>query len=372
MASVQLNPHQVLQEDVRRIGSNPVRFLRWIERHFRPLARQYFLDMQQACRDSEAVIFATLAFAAYHVAEARGIPTLAAYLQPATPTRAFPNPTGFDIPQWLPFSGVFNWLSFRLANLAFIAMVRGTINHLRGELLGLPPVPWRVYARLDVAEIPILYGFSRHVIPKPADWGEWLHTTGYWFLDSPASWQPPADLLAFLDDGPPPVYIGFGSMVDMEAEMATRLAIEALQLCRRRAVLLGGWSNLGANGLPETILRLDNVPHEWLFPRMAAVVHHGGAGTTAAGLRAGVPAVIVPFFADQPFWGRRLQQLGVAPPPIPRQKMTARRLAKAIEIASSDVAMARQAARLGAKIRAEDGVSVAVQLAERYLATGLK
>lgn len=226
---------------------------------------------------------------------------------------------------------------------------------------------WRDYFRLNAPSTPIVYGYSRHVAPVPPDWGDWLYVTGYWFLDADDSWRPPADLVAFLDDGPPPVYVGFGSMVDQEAEAVTKIVLQALASSGRRAILLGGWSRLGQGKLPESILRVDWAPHSWLFPRMAAVVHHGGAGTTAAGLRAGVPDVIVPYFADQPFWAGRVRALGVGPEPIPRQKLTAERLAEAIESASMDEEMGRRARELGRKIQAEDGVATAVPLIERLL-----
>src|SRR5690606_35862025 len=165
-----------------------------------------------------------------------------------------------------------------------------------------------------------------------------VHITGYLFLDEQAGWQPPPALEAFLDAGEPPVYIGFGSMAGRDPEAMTALVVEALALCGRRGLLLTGWGGLHAGAVPESIFVLDAAPHSWLFPRMAAVVHHGGAGTTAEGLRAGVPAVVVPFLFDQPFWGARIEALGVGPAPIPRKQLTAARLAGAIHRAVSDAA----------------------------------
>jgi len=155
-------------------------------------------------------------------------------------------------------------------------------------------------------------------------------------------------------------------MVDHERGETTRLIVEALKWTRQRAILLGGWSDLGSGELPDFILRVDSVPHDWLFPHMAAVVHHGGAGTTAAGLRAGVPAVIVPFTVDQPFWAWRVHELGVGPNWILRKKLTAQKLAAAIDQAVHDPAMAQRAKELGERIRAEDGPGVAVQLVEQF------
>ena len=163
------------------------------------------------------------------------------------------------------------------------------------------------------------------------------------------------------------MYVGFGSMVDHERERMTRLIVDAVGVARQRAILLGGWSDLGSTELPDSIFRVDSVPHDWLFPRVAAVVHHGGAGTTAAGLRAGLPTVIVPFTVDQPFWGWRVHELGVGPNWILRKKLTAENLAAAIDQAVHDQAMARRAEEFGRMIRAEDGLGAAVHLVEGFM-----
>ncbi len=365
-APVHADPRQALEEDIRRIGHNPIRLFKWIKRNLKPVAHQYVVDIKQACQGSDGILYSTLAFLSYHVAEALQIPSVAAFLQPFTPTRAFSNPVASEIPRWLPFQGEFNWLSFRLNNLLSYRMFKGIADDCRREILNLPPVPWRVYQSLDLSEMPIIYGYSPHVIPKPTDWDSHKHVTGYWFLESDEKWQPSAELRRFLETGSPPVYVGFGSMVDREAETLTGLVVDALQRAGRRGILLGGWSELGDRGLPDTVLKVSEVPHDWLFPRVAAVVHHGGAGTTAAGLRAGVPAVIVPFFADQPFWGRQVYQLGVGPQPISRKRLTAERLAEAIRIATGDEALRQRADELGRTIRAEDGIAKAVELIEHY------
>ena len=365
-AAVAADPRTALQEDIRQIGSNPVRLLRWIDRQFTPLARQYFIDMQAACQDSDAVLVSALAFAAMHVAQALGIPSLATYLYPVTPTRAFPSMAAVNVPDWLTSFRWFNWLSFRLYNLAFFRMMLPMVNQLRQEVLDLQPVPWSYYSHIDVSDVPIVYGYSKHVLPKPIDWGEHLHVTGYWFVDDP-SWRPPQELTHFLEGGPPPIYIGFGSMVDAETKKTTDIVLEALQITGQRAILHGGWSDLGATHLPDDVCKVTDIPHGWLFPRMAAIVHHGGAGTTAAALRASVPAVIVPYFADQPFWARRVYQLDASPKPIPREKLTASNLAAGIQEALQDDAIQRDARILGEKIRAEKGVEQAVELIERYL-----
>lgn len=181
-------------------------------------------------------------------------------------------------------------------------------------------------------------------------------------LDPPTDWQPPAALEDFLETGPLPVYVGFGSMPSQRPEDAAAMVVEALQRNGLRGVLYGGWGGLRPEDLPEQIYVTGPVPHNWLFPRMAAIVHHGGAGTTAAGLWAGVPNIVTPFFGDQPFWGRQVHALGVGPQPIPRSKLTVDNLSEALHTVTTDTQLRERAAALGQRIRAEDGVARAVEL----------
>ena len=215
--------------------------------------------------------------------------------------------------------------------------------------------------------MPIVYGFSPNLLPRPEDWGEWLQVSGHWFSEVPPTWQPPQELQKFLEAGKPPLYVGFGSMVDEQIKRATPMLLSALQQTGQRAILSGGWGGLGAGDLPETILRIGSVPHEWLFPHVSAVVHHGGAGTTATGLRHGKPSVIVPFFADQPFWGRRVYQLGVGPKPVAFTRLTTGKLTQAIDKAVNDPGMRIKAENLGQKLQAEDGVGKAVGFIKHFL-----
>jgi UDP:flavonoid glycosyltransferase YjiC (YdhE family) len=205
------------------------------------------------------------------------------------------------------------------------------------------------------------------VFPRPPHWPPWYHLTGYWLLDQSADWQPPAQLAEFLEAGPPPVSIGFGSMPMVDQERLTTIAVEALRQTGQRGLLLAGWGGLGRGDLPDDVLRVDDVPHDWLFPRVAAAVHHGGAGTTAASLSAGVPTVTVPFITDQTYWGTRVAELGVGPPPIRPEHLTTARLTAAIRQVTTDQAMRERAANLGKQLKQEDGVACAVEIIEHYL-----
>jgi sterol 3beta-glucosyltransferase len=213
-----------------------------------------------------------------------------------------------------------------------------------------------------------LYGYSATIAPRPADWPANQSVTGYWFLDASESYQPDERLAAFLASGPPPVYVGFGStLVGRHPETIARMIIEALARNQQRGIVYSSWGDLGAFTWPDSILRIDDAPSDWLFPRMAAVVHHGGAGTTATALRAGVPAVIVPVYGDQQFWATRVYSLGACVAPIPRLQLSAERLGNAIAEVLRRPEIRARAAELGCALRREDGVGNAVTLIEQFI-----
>jgi sterol 3beta-glucosyltransferase len=314
-------------------------------------------------QDAGLLIYSPAAsLTAPHVAEKLGIPAISAPLQPyMDPTRDFP---AVAMPA-LNLGGWYNLFSYTMFEQFVWLALRGRINRWRRDVLGLPPYKEGPFTTLRRQHATTLYAFSPTVLPKPAEWGENVHVTGYWFLPHAEDWQPPAELVDFLAAGPAPVYVGFGSMASRNPQETARIVLNAIRQTGVRAVIASGWGGLSASDVPPSVHLIKNAPHDWLFPRMAAVVHHGGAGTTAAGLRAGVPSVIVPFGGDQPFWGRRVHAIGAGLAPIPHKRLTAERLAEALRVAVSDETMCRRAAELGAKIRAEDGVDCAVRIIEQ-------
>ncbi len=300
------------------------------------------------------------------LAEKLDIPFVQAYLYPFAPTREFPSVLT-PLPQ-TPLTTWANGLTHRLARQMMWQSFRSADNKARTQVLDMKPAPLTgPFAWLDQHSKLVLYGYSPAVLPAPQDWDAHSHVTGYWFLDAAAGWQPPEDFLDFLAAGPPPVYIGFGSMASNKPRETADMALDALRRTGQRGVLYAGWGGLHKEDLPDDVFMVGSTPHSWLFPRMAAVVHHGGAGTTAAGLAAGVPSVVTPFFADQPFWAQRIYDLGVGPKPVARRHLTAGSLAAAIQTAVTDQPMRQRAAALGARIRAEDGVGRAVTLIERSM-----
>jgi sterol 3beta-glucosyltransferase len=244
---------------------------------------------------------------------------------------------------------------------------RKSINGFRARL-GLPPASfwWGSIRRMKRERVPVIQGFSAHVIPSQPEWGDHVHTAGYWTLDE-AGWEPPADLRAFLDAGDPPVFVGFGSMPVNDPASTTALILEALQRSGNRGVLHAGWAKLGAVDLPDTVYALEYAPYAWLFPRMAAVIHHGGSGTTGLALRSGVPSLVIPFTGDQPFWGKRTYNLGAGPAPIAFSKLTPEKLAQAIQTMTRDTAMQRRAVHLRDAMAGENGIARAVEIIQACL-----
>jgi sterol 3beta-glucosyltransferase len=327
-----------------------------------PLLRQMIDAAWEATADSEAVLYHPKALAGYHIAEARRIPGILTHPLPlASPTGAFPSVV-LPLPSLGP---VLNRLSHRLFLWASLAPYRKLVARWRESVLGLPGT-WNEWER-DGRPIPRLYGYSPQLLPIPHDWDDSTCVSGAWFLDGHADWQPPADLAAFLAAGPPPVYVGFGSMAGGDSQHKTAIVIESLARAGLRGVMASGAGGLAMRDTPSHVHMLDAVPHDWLFPRVAAVVHHGGAGTTAAGLRAGKPTLICPFFGDQPFWGKRVAALGVGVPPIPQRRLSGDRLADALTRLTHDTALRDNAQALGARIKDEDGVGRAVTWIESVL-----
>jgi UDP:flavonoid glycosyltransferase YjiC (YdhE family) len=316
-----------------------------------------------ACHDVQLIVAGVGGvFLALALAEKLNLPLLQAYVFPFTPTRAFP--AALFPKAWANLGGTANAFSHHTLRQIMWQGSRAADTVVRQKVLNLPATPFfGPFHSHRLNGFPVLYGISPSVITPPPDWQN-THVTGYWFLEAEPEWTPPAALTEFLQAGPPPVYVGFGSMSNRKPEQTTELILQALARTQQRAILLSGWNGLRKENLPKTVYLLDSAPHSWLFPRMAAVVHHGGAGTTAAGLRAGVPSIITPFFADQPFWGQRVADLGVGPTPIPRSKLTVENLAQALEQAATNHTLRKRAAELGERIRAEDGLKQAVSVIE--------
>ncbi|MER6361687.1 glycosyltransferase [Kitasatospora sp. NPDC001527] len=302
---------------------------------------------------------ATTAPLGRHLAEAMGVPGLDVPLQPVAPTREFPPVVGGV----RSLGGWGNRAAGALARHAVDRLHADAARRLRARL-GLPARPRRAQRRLrERAGAPALHGFSPVLLPRPADWPEELAVVGNWWPHEPAGGGLPAEVEDFLQAGPPPVFVGFGSMAAGEGERLGDLVARALRRAGVRGVLQSGWAGLTAGG--DDLLTVGELPHALLLPRTAAVVHHSGAGTAAAGLRAGVPAVPVPVLADQPFWAARLARTGAATAPVPFAELSADRLAGALrEVLREPAYRARARAAAGAMAREDGAARVAEAVAE--------
>lgn len=306
-----------------------------------------------------------LLLAASGIAEAHKLRLIHMAQQPAVATASIPIATVPPWPTWAPFGSVYNRLSYLAAHTArWLAYAREQNEFRRQdlELLALSPIGFETLVR----QTPSITMISRHLVPRPPDWQSHHHLTGFVFYNND-QWEPPPALVEFLGSGPAPVYIGFGSMHDRRSERTTRQILDALAVSQQRAVLHRGWAGLGTMDLPDSVFPVDYIPHSWLFPRMAAIIHHAGAGTSAAALRSGVPSVPVPHSGDQAFWANQLYLSGAATKPLARSKLRSDALASRIGLAVSNGEMRSHAAALGAVIRAEDGIAGAVAAIESIL-----
>ncbi len=296
------------------------------------------------------------------IAEKLQIPGIMASPLPfLVPTSEYPC-MGFPA---LPLGGWYNRLTYKIVHVMIRAFAGKYVRIWRRRTNTTAPRTNLALLHDQAGRpIPALHAFSRYVLPEPTDWPETAVAAGYWFLDAKEDWTPPSELTDFLEAGPPPIYVGFGSMSGRDPQRLSLAFVEALQRGGHRGILATGWGGLDAVDLPNTILRIDEAPHDWLFPRVAAVVHHGGAGSTAAGLRAGKPTLICPFFADQPFWGSTVQLSGAGPEPIPQKNVSAETLAPALEQLVSNIEMREKAETIAAGLAQEDGVANAVNFIE--------
>ncbi|MCH5641344.1 glycosyltransferase [Gordonia sp. ABSL49_1] len=299
----------------------------------------------------------------WHAAQACGVRSAALMLQPAYPTGDFA-PPALGTRSFGRFGNRTAWRLGAAGERVFAPLV----DDLRASL-GLPDQS-RSSVQKRKREWIQLCGFSESVVARPRDWPESVHITGYWWPDDDSEYQPPAELASFLEDGPPPVYVGLGSTALSDGSEISDMVRAALRAAGRRGLVNRGWANLDGGSDDPDVLTIDDVPHSWLLPRVSAAIHHCGAGTTAATLRAGIPSVALPGIMDQPFWALRLHRLGCAPEPIPRTSATRDNLAAALSALSDDKGAEYRfrARELADHLAREDGVANAVALVERVLA----
>lgn len=350
-------------------GRNAIKMVRGMADYVFSIAAEVAEAGFAACEDTDLIVHSFLwTTGAHSLARQKGIPDVSLQAFPVfAPTQAFPN---VAVANTRPGEGSYfsHWLATKV-------MWHGGNWGYRQLRSRAPEVfDLKLYWPFDGAgpvRTPLVFAYSPVVIPRPPDWtGSHIHVSGYLFLETPEDWQPPAELADFLAAGEAPVCVTFGSMVNREAERVDGVVRAALRRARQRGIILTGWGGQAPEGRDDDVLYLHGAPHDWLLPRCVAVVHHGGAGTTAAGLRAGIPNIVVPHAVDQPFWGQRVAALGAGPAPIDIKKLNVERLSAAFAQFRGSPMEAR-AREVGRLIRTEKGVENAVGIIERH-AEGFK
>jgi UDP:flavonoid glycosyltransferase YjiC (YdhE family) len=353
------------------IGTHPIRSIRATQnflRKARPLYARMLHTAAEACRGSDVLIHGLPTIWGAHIAEGLRIPAVRAVLQPLAPTREFPSTL---LPFRFSFLGIGNWFShWAMTQVTWLSW-RREINYARHADFGLPPAQWTDPALQTFSRQPLtLNGFSDHIVPRPQDWNEKQVITGYWRnsgvrqLTCPVGAaeipeQQAVRLQSFVDSSPNTIAIGFGS--PGTKGVALKILEDALNVSNARAVLTvpAKWHGEIES---KNIFPIEYAPHDWLYRHVQVAVHHGGAGTSSASLHAGIPAVTLPLAIDQFFWGERIYKIGVGPKPIPQRKLTAERLAAAIQQALTDEVMRAKAKTVRAELVTENGILAAVSL----------
>jgi sterol 3beta-glucosyltransferase len=325
----------------------------------------FFDDMIEGAKDSDFIIFSPLCFVAQEVAEYLGIKSMGANLQPFNRTKEFPS---FMLPEkfnFIPGYNMFTHIAFEQAIWQSVRYIvnKNIVQKLNRKKIGL----WGKRNNLEKNNFPMIYGFSKHIINRPYDWKSNHHITGYWFLDTKENWIPEDSLLKFLDTDKKIIYAGFGSMVNRDPEETSNMIIKSIKGLNIKLIIMTGWGGLSINQEHEDIYVVNQIPHDWLFPKINGAIHHCGAGTTSATLKAGIPNISIPFFGDQHFWGNRVYKLGLGTEPINRKDLDSINLRNAIINATTNENLINRSKIISKKINAENGVESAVKVIDNII-----
>jgi sterol 3beta-glucosyltransferase len=358
---------EIISQRLNDAGRNPVLMVRAMSDYIFSIADLVARQAFAACDDADLIVHSFLFTTGGHsVARKLGIPDISVQTFPIfAHTRAFPPVSMPGLPPGF-LSYVGHWLHTQIFwQGGMIGFKR--LRKAHPEVFDID-LHWPFTPDENRLMTPLLLACSPTVISRPDDWfSPHIHIPGYFFLDADETYQPPALLTDFLSNDEPPICVTFGSMIHRDAEKIYRIVLTALGQTGNRVIFLSGWGNLQNLSLHKNVLVLDSAPHDWLFPRCKAVIHHGGAGTTAAGLRPGIPNLVIPFAADQPFWGARVHAVGAGPMSIPVNKLTVERLVTVLGELDRD-ALRTSAQAAGRKIRMEDGVGQTVKFIDEYVA----
>ncbi len=357
-----------LMEHLMKPGAVGMSYLKEAETAISKVAPLLLKDLMKAGEGAEAMICNFFGSTFYSVAEKYGIPCVQTHFFPMDPNADMPISSA-------PFPHLGRWwnrLSYRIGYLLISVLERRYLTEWRRE----NGVSLRkMHSKPDYAcnghRIPAIYATSPLLMPRPAQWDEHIYMSGFWWDETPIDFTPDQELLDFISAGEKPIYVGFGSMVSGDMQETFRTVRQAVEKAGLRAILATGWAKEEQPQNTENVHYATYVPHDWLFPMVSAAVHHGGAGTTASSLRAGLPTLVVPFGGDQPFWGERVHAAGCGPQPIMRDSMTADELALRLRDLVDNPAYAEKAANMGRAMRAEHGLERAVDIIEQEIAAWL-
>jgi sterol 3beta-glucosyltransferase len=362
------NPGELTEALADRAGLSWPRMVARMIEHVVPLAEDVFRGVEKAAEGADLIVHSFLMTDAGHtLARSMGVPDLSAQFFPVfLPTTAF---AAAALPD-LPLGPLYRRATHSLTTAVFrygSRLLYGGIRALGSDLPDLAPWPFR---RTKGDTTPILFAYSPHILPKPPSWPSWAHVTGYWELPLPVGWRPPEALRRFLKAGPAPIYFGPGSVRSEHMERLLRNVVAACRAQGQRVVLGVPPESLEGDLESGDVFYADEIPHRWLFPRMRFILHHGGAGTTGAAARAGVPSTAIPLSVDQAFWARRICKLGLGPAAPPARRVGRSCLERILQDALTTPAYGRRAGELREKLSQEDGVSAAREVVESLLATG--
>jgi sterol 3beta-glucosyltransferase len=358
-------------DDVQEMakGNNPLKF---IVSHLKGSKKMKALmvatqaEIWEACQDMDVIIFHPGMPLGFFIAKQLDKISVMANPFPVVGTSNYPSILFYTMPR---LGKAFNVFTHFIFQKLFWALSKPAIKQFWSTSVktkmdfSVSPIQQQIQSGM-----PVLNGYSELLFSHSKKWGKNICTTGSWLVETDKDFAALTALVQFIEKGEPPIYIGFGSMKDVDSFNVTlKMIAEALAITKQRAVVALGWSRLNNNeSIPENIFLIESIPHSWLFPKMKMVIHHGGAGTTAAGLTAGKPTIIIPHNADQPAWGLRVYELGVGAKPIKKTKLTSGKLAAAISYALQPAIIAN-AEKLGVEFRKENGVEKAVDVINKYL-----
>lgn len=339
-------------------GKNPIKFLLNSFQLHAPNMEKFLVDCWNACEKADLILYSNLGFAAPHIAEAKKIPAISVPLQPVYRSREYP---ALNLTEHKHFREAFNWMTHMVAEQLFWQPLRPIINNWRNKYLGLKDAPLLgPFGKLDKQKQPFLFAFSRYVFPKPIDWGDWIHITGYWFLNEGNNYKPPKTLVNFLSQGKPPIFFCFSSGWNEETEMKIKICLDFLEKTGNRGIINAPLDTEQTQKLPKNVKHIGNVPYDWLFPKIQLVVHYAGAGVTAECLRAAVPSIPVPFFGDQPLWANRISELKVGSNPIPGKLLSTANLINAFNQIKNNPNIKTNLLRISKEVREENGIKNAI------------